>query len=120
MAATGAARSSVAIVQDVARSQAAQGTAHLSTYLSAAERAAATGAGGSRFFGQAAHRATAEALEAAYPGRFTYSTRGPDFLDTVTNRYVELTTPGQLAGHQARYGPVWGGRPVDYVTYQLP
>lgn len=70
----------------------------------------------SRMLGQAVHRSTADALDEAYPGRFLYSTRGPDFVDTETGEMLELTTPGQVGSHLAR--PGYGG--VTMCTYTLP
>jgi hypothetical protein len=71
-------------------------------------------AGGSRFLGQAVHRATDQSLQATNPGRFIYSTRGPDFVDTLTGEIIELTTPGQVAPHALR-DPF-----TNIVTYVLP
>ena len=65
--------------------------------------------------GQAVHRATADALDQAYPGRFIYRTRGIDFVDTTTGEALELTTPGEVAVHEARYGIG-----VAMCTYVLP
>ena len=59
-------------------------------------------------------RATAQALESAHPGRFVYSTRGPDFVDRTTGEIIELTTPGAVGPHLARD---WA---VNIVTYILP
>lgn len=51
-------------------------------------------------------------------GAYRYSYRGVDFTNKVTGAQVELTTVGDLAAHQATYGPV---SPIlDYVTYTLP
>jgi hypothetical protein len=58
----------------------------------------------SRTLGQAVHRLTAGALDEAYPGRFLYFTRGPEFVDTETGEMLELTTPGEVASHAARPG----------------
>ena len=56
------------------------------------------------FYGQAVHRATEAALDAAYLGKFVYRLVGPDFLDTSSGDLVELTTPGQVTIHMARRG----------------
>jgi hypothetical protein len=72
--------------------------------------------GGSRFLGQAVHRATDEALSEQYPGRFIYRTLGPDFVDTTNGEMIELTTPGQVASHMIR--PGYEG--VHYAVYELP
>ncbi|MEX2247857.1 MAG: RHS repeat-associated core domain-containing protein [Dehalococcoidia bacterium] len=111
-------RSSEKIVARTAAKQSALGVRGLRGFLSVPERRAfdADPARGSRFLGQAVHRATAEALKVRYPGRFRYSRRGPDFLDTLTGDLVELTTPGQVAGHMRR--PGFEG--VNYATYVLP
>jgi hypothetical protein len=86
--------------------------------MSRAERLAfeANPAGGSRFLGQAVHRATRDALEEQFPGRFIYRTRGIDFVDTSTGEMIELTTPSQVASHMARPGY----RGASYATYWLP
>jgi hypothetical protein len=73
-------------------------------------------AGGGRFLGTAVHKATAETLEMAYPERFIYNRVGPDFIDTVTGKGIELTTPGQVGAHMAK--PAYGG--VTFATYTLP
>jgi hypothetical protein len=85
--------------------------------MSRAERLAfeANPAGGSRFLGQAVHRATRDALEEQFPGRFIYRTRGIDFVDTWTGEMIELTT-GQVASHMAR--PGYQG--ASYAHYWLP
>jgi|HubBroStandDraft_3_1064219.scaffolds.fasta_scaffold1100697_1 hypothetical protein len=66
--------------------------------------------------GQAVHRSIADALDEAYPARFLYSTRGPDFVDTETGEMLELTTPREVASHLAR--PGYDGVPM--CTYTLP
>ena len=71
---------------------------------------------GSRFLGQAVHRATNQTLEGEYNMRFLYRTRGPDFIDTMTGEQIELTTPEQVGAHMAR--PGYDG--VTYSTYTLP
>ena len=104
------------IIQSTAR---AQGVDALKTWLSPAERAAMEGNPGltSRMLGQAVHRATADALDQAYPGRFIYRTRGIDFVDTTTGEMLELTTPGEVGAHLARPGYGLG---VTMCTYVLP
>ena len=72
------------IIAIVAQKQVQQGTKHLLTFLSRAERAAikANPSGGSRFTGTAVHRATAKALRQMYGSRFGYSaTHSFDFID---------------------------------------
>jgi hypothetical protein len=73
---------------------------------------------GARFLGTAVHNAVALALEDLAPGRFIYQTIGPDFIDTQTGEIIELTTPGGVAGHAARYG--WPVTTNAIVTYTLP
>jgi hypothetical protein len=94
------------IIQSTARAQAARGVDALRGALSPAERAAMDADPGltNRMLGQAVHRLTAAALDEAYPGRFLYFTRGPDFVDTETGEKLELTTPGEVASHRARPG----------------
>lgn len=58
----------------------------------------------SRMLGQAVHRSTARELDRTNPGRFEYSTRGPDFVDRTTGEMLELTTPGEVGKHLARPG----------------
>jgi hypothetical protein len=70
----------------------------------------------SRMLGQAVHRRTAGALDEAYPGRFWYRTRGPDFVDRTTGEMLELATPGQVGAHLARPGYA----NVTMCTYVLP
>jgi hypothetical protein len=74
-------------------------------------------AGGSRFWGTAVHDATADVLEEQYPGRFSYSTIGPDFTDMATGETIELTTPGQVAAHAAKGGDY---SYTTFSTYVLP
>jgi hypothetical protein len=109
------AKDSAAIISRTAQAEANSGVNYLKGFLSKGEVAAydANPAGGSRFLGQAVHRATARALETNYGKRFSYSTRGPDFTDAVTGQRIELTTPGQASSHAATYG-------VPVVTYTLP
>ena len=106
------------IIQSTARGVAARGVDALRGALSPVERAAMDDNPGlaSRMLGQAVHRLTADALDEAYPGRFLYFTRGPDFVDTETGEMLELTTPGQVASHLAR--PGYDG--VTMCTYVLP
>ncbi|MBC7274912.1 RHS repeat-associated core domain-containing protein [Nocardioides sp.] len=117
-AATSTGPSAQEIIQGTARVQAGRGEEALKGSLSAAERAAmeAEPSLTARMLGQAVHRNTAEALEQAYPGRFIYRTRGPDFVDTTTGEMLELTTPGQVGSHLARPGYA----DVTICTYVLP
>jgi RHS repeat-associated protein len=106
------------IIQSTARAEAGKGAEALRGSLSAAERAAMTENPGlgNAFLGQAVHRNTASALEEAFPGRFWYRTRGPDFVDRWTGEMLELTTPGQVGSHLARPGYA----NVTMCTYVVP
>jgi hypothetical protein len=106
------------IISSIAQQQANLGVNGLSEYMSDGQLAAylANPAAGSRFLGTAVHDATADVLGSAYPGRFVYSTIGPDFTDMTTGELIELTTPGQVASHLAR--PGYNG--VTISTYTLP
>ncbi|MFN2537802.1 MAG: RHS repeat-associated core domain-containing protein [Mycobacteriales bacterium] len=105
------------IVQNAANTVIARGKAAVTEHLSLREtrRYNANPARGSRFLGQAFHRAVAIELRDQYPGRFAYRTRGPDFLDTTSGKTVELTTPEQVGIHQER--PGYGD--TTYATYRL-
>lgn len=74
------------IIARTAQEFASQGFEGLAPYMTRAEQAAylANPRQGARFLGQAVHNATAQALEALYPGRFLYSRVGPDFVDRAT------------------------------------
>jgi RHS repeat-associated protein len=114
-AAAGVVDDAEAIIASVAQQQVQRGTQHLLGQLSAAERAAflANPAGGSRFIGTAVHKATARALENAYPGRFNYHpTRSFDFIDLSTGQAIELTTVRGVASH--------ANRSANIVTYSWP
>ncbi|MBQ1049288.1 RHS repeat-associated core domain-containing protein [Micromonospora sp. C51] len=67
------------------------------------------------FRGSEVHKITAQRLDQRYPGRFTYRTTGPDFLDTATGRVIELTTPGEVSAHKRR-GPHYRG--IEYALYR--
>jgi hypothetical protein len=107
------------IISRVAQQQADKGLPHLGRFLSAAqqEEFVRSSSLGAKILGQAVHQSTERALRDAYGDRFKYRQTGPDFLDTYTGRYVELTTPGQVQRHVAK-----GGTYVDagYATYVLP
>jgi len=108
------------IVSAVAREQADRGVAGLLQSLSPDQKIAYFNnpAAGSRFLGTAVHeRTAAELLGESYGGRFTYNRVGPDFLDKTTGRYIELTTPGQVARHAAK-GGLYNN--AEYSTYVLP
>jgi hypothetical protein len=113
-----AAPSAQEIIQSTARAQSARGVEALKGSLSSGERAAMEADSGlaSRMLGQGVHRSTANALDKAYPGRFWYRTRGPDFVDRTTGEMLELTTPGEVGKHFARPGY----SNVTMCTYTLP
>jgi hypothetical protein len=115
---TGAASEAGAIISSIAQEQANLGISGLSRYISANQLRAylANPAARSRFLGTAVHNATAEVLEMRYTGRFMYKVIGPDFLDTTTGKFIELTTPRQAAAHLARPGY----DAVTISTYTLP
>ncbi len=115
---TGAASEASAIISAIAQERANLGVSGLSLSMSAKQLAAylANPVAGSRFLGTAVHKATARALEIRYPDRFIYNIVGPDFLDTTTGKFIELTTPRQAGAHLAR--PGYGG--VIISTYTLP
>jgi hypothetical protein len=117
-AATEGASEASAIISAVAQEQANLGVSGLSRYMSANQLRAylANPAAGSRFLGTAVHNATARLLEMRYPDRFIYKIVGPDFLDTTTGKFIELTTQRQVGAHLAR--PEYGG--VTISTYTLP
>jgi hypothetical protein len=106
------------IISSIAQEQANLGVSGLGRYLSAKQLQAylANPAAGRRFLGTAVHKATARLLEMRYPDRSIYKIVGPDFLDTTTGKFIELTTPRQAAVHLAR--PGYSG--VTISTYTLP
>jgi hypothetical protein len=105
------------IIEGAAGQQASRGADYLRQFLSDAEQAAydVNPARGSRFLGQAVHRATDAALQREFGDRFLYQTLGPDFVGTGTGEMLELTTPGQVGAHMLR--PGYEG--VTYVRYLL-
>lgn len=72
---------------------------------------------GSRFLGNAVHDATNAALKNQFGNRFQYNRIGPDFLDKLTGKFIELTTPGQVRSHLAKGGLY---ELASYATYLLP
>ena len=116
-AAVRAEESAVSIIERTAQEQAARGVQALKGSLSPREIAAfdANPEAGSRYLGQAVHRATRDALAQEFPDRFWYRNRGIDFVDKWTGEMIELTTPGQRASHIARPGYAGAG----YAHYQL-
>ena len=110
------------IVERTARSEVERlGVSGLQELLSPAERAASDAYPGVRSMnlGKAVERATASRLRATYGLRFPRYARGPDFIDTMTGEYVELTTPGQVMAHGERFARQ-GYRGVGYATYTVP
>lgn len=74
------------------------------------------------FIGTAIHETVAKRLEREF-GRdvFKYNRVGPDFsyVDAAGNtKYVELTTPCQVASHKRRPDPRYAS--ADYATYDMP
>ena len=116
--ATAGANEASAIISSIAQEQANLGVTGLGRYMSERQLAVylANPAAGSRFLGTAVHKATAEMLRTRYPSRFIYKLIGPDFLDTTTGKFIELTTPRQAAVHLAR--PGYSGATIS--TYTLP
>jgi hypothetical protein len=106
-------------VARVAQSEANKGAEYLKGFLSKPEWKAylKNPAKGARFLGTAVHRATAEALETLFPGRFNYNRMGPDFFDNVTGHFIELTTKAQEAAHKLKGGLY---DVAKYATYLLP
>lgn len=106
------------LISNTAQSLVNKGTDFLKGFLRAGELRAfnANPEQGSRFLGQAVHRATYESLQEQFPGQFKYSTIGPDFLDLLSGERIELTTPGQVGAHMARPGY----ENASYSTYLLP
>jgi len=97
------------IIASTARGEAAKGTNYLLGFLSPKESAAylANPARGTRFLGTAVHRATAQGLNRAHPGRFDYNaTRSFDFLDKSTGQSLELTTTRGVASHLDRFANI--------------
>jgi hypothetical protein len=110
---------SVALIERLAQENADSGFAGLQAFMRPGEVRAylADPAMGSRFLGQAVHRAVAAALNERFGGAWVYSTRGVDFTNTVTGDMVELTTTGQVAIHVAKGGDYVTAR---YALYALP
>jgi len=68
-----------------------------------------------QYRGSEVHKLVAAKLRDRYGDRFRYRTKGVDFLDTLTGKLIELTTPGQVAGHKRR--PDSDYDTCDYATY---
>ncbi len=105
-------------VSDAARTVESAGSDPLKETLTAAQRAA----GGKypsllqAYLGTAFQRAVTALLQDRFPGRFTSNPIGIDFSDATTGDQVELTTPGGVPSHAARYGI----DPTSIVTYRFP
>jgi hypothetical protein len=69
--------------------------------------------------GQGMHNGINEILEEIYGERFRYFRKGPDFLDTLTGEYIEVTTVKQLTEHMKRYAEKLRGVDIKYVGYEL-
>jgi RHS repeat-associated protein len=112
-------RSAEEIIAETAQGHADSGFEGLKASMSENQIAAynRNPVGGSRFMGTAVHDATFKSVATEFPGRFTYNRVGPDFFDTWTGQYIELTTPGQVASHIARGGAYTTAR---YATYVFP
>ncbi len=67
-----------------------------------------------QYYGSEVHKETAKRLEDKYPGRFTYRTTGPDFLDNWNGKLVELTTPKAVKAHKKKGGDYLT---CEYATY---
>jgi hypothetical protein len=111
--------SAPSIVARVAQAEADKGANYLKQFLKEGQWNAyiKDPAAGSRFLGTAVHKATAAMLEKIFPGRFRYNNIGPDFFDTLTGKFIELTTPGQIARHIAKGGLY---DLSEYAKYILP
>lgn len=71
--------------------------------------------------GTTVHNNVDRALQQLADDRFVYNASlGPDYFDTWTNTYIELTTWTGSSAHYARYGNEWGGLPLNYAAYELP
>jgi RHS repeat-associated protein len=70
-----------------------------------------------QYRGSEVHKMTAAELAARYGKRFIYHTVGVDFLDTLTGKLIELTTPGQVANHKKKGGDY---ATCDYARYKFP
>jgi hypothetical protein len=67
-----------------------------------------------QYRGSEVHKLVADRLRRLYGNRFQYRTIGVDFLDTLTGKLIELTTPGQVGPHKKRGGDY---DTCDYATY---
>ncbi|AJT40905.1 RHS repeat domain-containing protein [Psychromicrobium lacuslunae] len=106
------------IIQRLARDIAGKGADWLNSRMTQRMRRAADILEWLRplFKGTTVHNEVSAELNQLFPGRFAYSTNGPDFFDLATGEYIELTTPGSVASHLLR--PGYSG--VTVVTYTLP
>ncbi|SNS97149.1 discoidin domain-containing protein [Actinoplanes regularis] len=77
--------------------------------------------------GHIVHQQTADRLRDEYGDRFDYNrNKGPDFFDNLTQKWIELTTPGEVAGHKRKgrdkklpgYDPKYST--CAYATYKWP
>jgi RHS repeat-associated protein len=105
----------------IAKGEAANGRRYLERFMTPGELRAylRNPSKGSRWLGHALHRATYERLRALFGRRFRYNpTHGPDFLDSKTGRFIELTTHRQLQQHIRRYRNFQ--HPIDFIPEDLP
>lgn len=107
------------IIEDVAQEVADEGFAPLDAKLSDDQRRAIQEEPWRewQYRGSEVHKETASRLSERYGDRFVYRTVDPDFLDQLTGRLIELTTPKQVRGHQRKGGAY---ESCDYATYRWP
>jgi len=114
------------IVEDTAQEMADKGFEEIDQRLTDSQREALKDEPWliDRFRGSEVHKMTRDALIERYGDRFEYRTVGPDFLDTLTGKLIELTTPGQVSAHKLKgtdktkkgYDPAYAT--CDYATYR--
>jgi RHS repeat-associated protein len=96
------------LIEDTAQEVADQGLDVLDALLSPSQWAAVAEEGNGwriwQYRGSEVHKETARRLQTNHPDRFVYRGVGPDFLDTLTGKLIELTTPGSKAAHKAKGG----------------
>jgi hypothetical protein len=104
-AATGLSEGRV-IIERIARGEYGKGIDYLKGFLTQGQlRLLGDARTRAMAIGTAVHKATEQALEENFPGRFEYfSNKGMDFLDKTTGELVELTTRAQQAYKQWKYG----------------
>ncbi|WP_433379285.1 LamG-like jellyroll fold domain-containing protein [Actinoplanes sp. CA-142083] len=115
------------IIQEIAQGVADEGLDSIDADITDAQRALYDEEGWRiwRDRGHIVHNRTNERLQDAYPDRFKYNRRGVDFFDTLTKKWIELTTPGAVSSHKAKgkdptksnYDPKY--LTCDYSTYKF-